>query len=148
MLSSILSSTRSSLTVNRYLRLMMLSCSEILLTVPLTSFSIYITTAGVTLAPWVSWEETHYNFSRVKHVPSFIWRHNRAYLISVEMSRWIYPFAAFIFFALFGFAPEARRHYAIAYWRILGHFGVKPAPKQAGLELPSCVMYLNLYSNL
>lgn len=84
-------------------------------TVPLTAYSIYINNDGVTLEPWVSWSNVHYNFSFVEQIPALVWRSNHAFLISVELGRWIYPCCAIIFFLLFGFAEEARRHYRMAF---------------------------------
>ncbi|KAI0078459.1 fungal pheromone STE3G-protein-coupled receptor [Panus rudis PR-1116 ss-1] len=128
-------STATSMTVNRYFRLMLLSCLEILLTVPLSSFSIYINNYGLTLSPWISWEDTHFNFSHVEHITGAIWRSSRPYYVSVEMSRWIYPFSAFLFFALFGFAEEARRNYIRAFWWIANLVGIRrpsESPKSNG----------------
>lgn len=134
--SQLLSSS-TSLTVNRYFRLMLLACLEIMLTIPLSSFSIYINTHGLTLSPWISWTDTHFNFSHVEHIPAYIWRSDRQYTISVEMSRWIYPFSAFLFFGLFGFAEEARKHYSKAFWAISSLVGIhhKASPSVKGYPM-------------
>ncbi|CAL1697584.1 unnamed protein product [Somion occarium] len=120
----LLSST-TSLSVNRYFRLMLLSCLEMALTIPISSYSIYVNTAGLTLSPWISWADTHFNFSHVEMIPAVIWRSSHSYLISVEMSRWLYPCCAFIFFALFGFADEARRNYKLAFWAVAKCLGFR-----------------------
>lgn len=126
----LLSSSNSALSVHRYFRLMLLSCLEIALTIPLSSYSIYVNTAGLTLSPWISWADTHFNFSHVEAIPALVWRSSRTYTISVEMSRWLYPCCAFIFFALFGFAEEARRNYKKSFWAVVSVFGFKkPSPK-------------------
>ncbi|KAI0698257.1 pheromone A receptor-domain-containing protein [Cytidiella melzeri] len=112
--SEVLSSS-ASLTISRYFRLMLLSCLEMSCTIPVSVYSVYIITEGFTIAPWISWADTHYNFSFVEQVPAIAWRSNTHEMISMEMSRWVYPCASLLFFALFGFADEARRHYRKAF---------------------------------
>lgn len=114
------------MTPSRYMRLMALAVAEMLCTIPIGAYSIYINTAGVDLEPWISWSDTHYNFSFVEEVPAFEWMSNRSFTISVQMGRWVYPFSAFLFFALFGFAGEARKNYRLGYWWIAKRFGVVP----------------------
>ncbi|KAI0946033.1 hypothetical protein AcV7_010119 [Taiwanofungus camphoratus] len=123
--------TNKAMTTSRYFRLMLLSCAEMACTIPLGAYSIYINTAGVQLAPWVSWSNAHYDFSRVVEVPAVVWTSERSYLISVEMGRWIYPFSAFLFFSLFGFAKEAQRNYRLAFNWIVKLFGRKPSKAEA-----------------
>ena len=120
--------SNSSMSVSRYLRLVLLTIIDIMCTVPLGIYSIYIGNKGVGLAPWISWEETHYNFSRVALVPSLIWRSDPSFQTSVELTRWLPVLCAFLFFALFGFAEEAKKHYKSAFWAVLKPFGVHPRP--------------------
>lgn len=70
--SSLLSS--NSLNMNRYIRLMMLSISDMSFTVPFSIYIMYIGTHGIELAPWISWAETHYHWNRVEVVPASLWR--------------------------------------------------------------------------
>lgn len=130
----VVSSHGAGMTVSRYFRLMLLSISEMVCTIPIGAYSIYINTAGVTLSPWISWANTHAEFSHVEKVPAIFWRQNRAFLISVVMGQWVYVFAAFLFFALFGFAEEARRHYTTIFWWIMKWFGVRPKPKSDKMQ--------------
>lgn len=123
--NELLSST-NSMTVNRYFRLMLLACLEMMLTIPLSAYGIYINTYGLSLAPWVSWSDTHYNFSHVEIAPAVLWRTSKMFTVQVELDRWIYPCSALLFFALFGFAQEARRHYRAAFWWVAGKFGYTP----------------------
>lgn len=118
------------MSVSRYFRLMLLSCLEMALTLPLGVYSIIVNTSGVTISPYKSWADTHYQFWRVLEIPAVIWRIDQSNVISLEMGRWIYPLAAFLFFALFGFAEEARRHYRAAFWFAVKPFGFKPCPKR------------------
>lgn len=104
-------SSNSSLTPSRYLRLMALACVEMMGTTPLAIFLVVINVTAQPMQPWVSWGETHYNFSRVEMVPSVIWRMNHRVVIGFEFTRWSAPACAITFFLFFGFAAEARRHY-------------------------------------
>ena len=81
------------------------------LTVLLSVFSIYLNSHGIQLAPWISWENPHYDFCRVEFVPSVNWRSIPALNTSVEQTRWLFPLSAFLFFALFDFASEAQKQY-------------------------------------
>ncbi|KAH9911224.1 putative fungal pheromone GPCR, STE3-type [Fomitopsis serialis] len=127
-------SNNKAMTSSRYFRLMLLSCAEMCCTIPLGAYSIYINTDGVELSPWVSWSNAHFGFSRVVMVPAVDWTSDKPYLISVEMGRWIYPFSAFLFFALFGFAEEARRNYRDALRAVAMRFGVLPSTKTSALR--------------
>ncbi|KAF9007123.1 STE3-like pheromone receptor [Cyathus striatus] len=131
-----LMSSNSALNMSRYVRLMMLAIIDIMCTIPLGIYVIYIGNKGVTLEPWISWEDTHFDFARVGLVPALIWRSNRDLLISIELTRWLPVFCAFIFFGLFGFATEAQKHYHMFFWATLKPFGFKPSQKIVGSLLP------------
>lgn len=126
-------SSNSSMTTSRYLRLVFLALIDIMCTVPLGVFTVYIGNKGVTLAPWISWEDTHFNFSRVGLFPALLWRSDPSIRTSMELARWLPVVCAFLFFALFGFAEEAKKNYRKAFWAVMKLFGVYPAPpKQKG----------------
>ncbi|KAJ7840635.1 pheromone A receptor-domain-containing protein [Mycena leptocephala] len=69
-------SAHANLNLNRYVRLMALVSIDLLLTVPLAAFVLYSNVAIIGLSPWpwVSWADTHSNFSRVVQVPGIYWR--------------------------------------------------------------------------
>ncbi|KAM5538793.1 hypothetical protein V8D89_007515 [Ganoderma adspersum] len=123
-------SSNTSLTVSRYLRLIALCCTEMALVTPLSAFSIYINTAGLHIQPWVSWANTHYNFSFVELFPTVVWQAKLASHVAIEMGRWVYPCSGILFFLLFGFADEARKFYGAIFWRVARVFGI--SPKQQG----------------
>ncbi|KAK0435341.1 putative pheromone receptor [Desarmillaria tabescens] len=125
------SQSNSSMNTSRYLRLMILALVNMLFALPLGIYVIYIGSKGVRLAPWVSWADTHYGFSRVDQIPALIWRGDYGYEVAVELTRWLSVFCAFLFFALFGFASEAKKQYRLAFWKVSGWFGFKPAPSRA-----------------
>ncbi len=132
-INSVLSKSCASLTTSRYLRLMVLSCVEMSTNVPLGAYSIYINIGGVTIARWTNWADVHYNFWFVEKFPETVWKRNHQFFVAVEMGRWIYPCSAIVFFALFGFADEARRQYSALFWSIARKFGFQPRVRQGTL---------------
>ncbi|KAI0668933.1 putative fungal pheromone GPCR, STE3-type [Trametes maxima] len=138
-------SRSASMTVSRYFRLLLLACIDMACNVPLTVLNMYINNDGVNMSPWVSWANTHYNFSHVEQIPALFWRQNRAFVVSAELGRWIFPCCALIFFALFGFAEEARKHYSAVFWAVAKRLGyTKPeCTRSAKQSLPSFVRASN-----
>ena len=65
--------------------------------------------------PWISWSDTHFNYSQVDQYPALLWQMNRNSYISLELSKWLPVFCAAVFFCFFGFAEEARRNYGRAF---------------------------------
>ncbi|KAJ6498392.1 pheromone A receptor-domain-containing protein [Mycena vitilis] len=104
-------SSNTNLNLNRYARLMALAATDLLLTIPLSVWVLYVNAAVVGLAPWVSWGDTHSDFSRVVQVPGVFWRADAYTAASVETTRWATVACALLFFAFFGFADEARKNY-------------------------------------
>jgi len=109
-----LASSHSNLNSNIYIRLMCLAGIETLFTVPLCSFFLYQNIKNG-LFPWISWEDTHYNFSRVEQILAMYWRSDRIVNVNLETSRWLIVVCAFTFFAFFGFADEAKKNYRSMY---------------------------------
>ncbi|KAF8486997.1 STE3-domain-containing protein [Russula ochroleuca] len=100
---------------NRYFRLIALSAAQISCSLPLSIFSIYSNAHYQTIYPWISWENTHFHYSFVGQFPSVLWRSSSVVQLMLELTRWNIVLSAFLFFAFFGFAEEARKHYRIAY---------------------------------
>ena len=105
-----------------YIRLMLLAGVEILGTIPLASFFLALSIKQG-LTPWVSWADVHSYYSVIYQVPSIVWKHDRYQAVELEMFRWLLVLCAFIFFAFFGFAEEARTNYRRVYRWLVGHFG-------------------------
>ena len=116
-LAEFLSST-SSIAANRYLRLMIIATIEMLCTVPISSYGLWLNISSAEIQPWISWADTHFNYSKVDLYPAILWRLNHPAVIGIELSRWLPVFCALVFFALFGFAEEARKHYRSALARV------------------------------
>jgi pheromone a factor receptor len=118
--SEMMSSNRN-LNRGRYIRLMALSAIEILGTIPIgTYFIVYNAKKHVT--PWQSWSKTHDQklYSHIFQVPASVWRNTPDDYIGLDMFRWLLVACAFVFFAFFGFADEARRHYRLVYKTLIG----------------------------
>ncbi|THH15868.1 hypothetical protein EW146_g4686 [Bondarzewia mesenterica] len=120
--NDVLSSSRN-LNQSRYFRLMALAGIELLGTIPISSYSIYLNVTTNQVQRWISWEDTHSNFSRVRQIPAVLWRLSHQEMVSVELSRWLLVLCAFIFFTFFGFADEARKHYRLAYTSVASRLG-------------------------
>ena len=108
---------------------MALACTEMLCTTPLALFSIVLNATAAPVVPWVSWEETHYDFDRVGEIPAVIWRSSHPLVVGYTLTKWSSVICAFIFFIFFGFAAEARKHYSSAFIKLLLVCRLKkPAP--------------------
>ena len=121
-----LTSTGSSLTANRYFRLMALATVELLCTTPMSAYAIYLNVTAGPLRPWKGFADAHFNYSQVDQYPAVEWRMDYLSVVSLELSRWSLVFCAFAFFGFFGFAEEARKHYRMAYWAIAKKAGIMP----------------------
>jgi len=107
-------STNGNLSSSRYFRLMGLAGIEVLCTVPLACYSIYLNLTSVPLQAYVSWDYAHANFGLIDQIPSVAWQADPVEVLSIELSRWFIVICAVVFFAFFGFADEARRNYRLA----------------------------------
>ncbi|TFY61867.1 hypothetical protein EVG20_g6899 [Dentipellis fragilis] len=121
--------SNNSLTASRYIRLMALATTEMLCTTPLAIFVIYLNATTEPVEPWRGFADAHFAFSRVEQIPAVIWQMNHELVISLEFSRWSNPLCAFVFFAFFGFASEARKHYRLAFLAIAARVGYRPSAK-------------------
>jgi Pheromone A receptor len=109
------------LSRGRYFRLMALSATEILGTIPLGTYFIVTSAKGV--QRWESWAEIHSNYSDVRQVPSNVWKNNPFSAGGLEIFRWSLVACALIFFGFFGFADEACQHYRCVYTSIASRIG-------------------------
>jgi pheromone a factor receptor len=101
---------------------MAISATEILGTIPLGTLLI-VKNAKLGVHPWRGWAYTHDHYSVVHQVPASIWKNVPDGAFGLEMYRWLLVLCAFLFFALFGFADEARRHYRSVYASIASRIG-------------------------
>lgn len=132
--------SNSSLTMSRYFRLMALAGVELLCTTPLSIFLMVLNLSAQPLDPWISWQDTHSNFSRVRLFPAEVWTLNRWLAVGIQVNRWSGPFCAFIFFAFFGFAAEARKNYRNAIFKLLVVCRLERDPSSPRKTLPGSVI--------
>ncbi|KLO16520.1 STE3-domain-containing protein [Schizopora paradoxa] len=104
-------SQNKSLTVNRYFRLMALATIELICTIPFATYFIIINSSGGQVFPYKGWADLHFHWSFVGQFPATLWRLDHKAEIALELTRWLVVVCAFVFFAFFGFADEARRNY-------------------------------------
>ncbi|KAI0056903.1 STE3-domain-containing protein [Artomyces pyxidatus] len=114
----------TAFTVSRYFRLMGIAMTEICCTTPLAIVVIILNATDAPMDPWKGWDDAHFDFSRVDQVPAVFWKMNPITHASVELSRWLVPLSAFLFFALFGFAEEARKQYRKAFQMVVVLLGI------------------------
>jgi hypothetical protein len=125
----------SNLSSSFYLRLMCFAGLEIIGTVPLASYHLYLALSH-SIEPWTGWRDVHSHFSHISFVPRAIWE-NSSSKASLEVSRWTRVICAFNFFALFGFAEEARTNYHAVYLTVAKHIGLSTAsPKPSDSPRP------------
>ena len=94
----------------QYLRLMAISATDILGSIPLGTYNM-VFDAKLGIEPWKGWASMHSHYSEVDQFAGFIWKNDPKTVTSLEMFRWSLVACAFIFFALFGFVVEAREQY-------------------------------------
>lgn len=108
-------SCNASLNASRYFRLMTLATIELCCTTPTALYGMWLNLEDSKVQPWISWADTHWHYSKVDQYPALLWRMDRIGAIGFELTRWAPVACAFIFFGIFGFADEARRHYRYAF---------------------------------
>ncbi|TFK32932.1 pheromone A receptor-domain-containing protein [Crucibulum laeve] len=108
-----LQNSNSALTTSRYFRLMAMAIVQMFWGVFIISINMWFTYRNG-LRPWTSWEDVHFNFSRVGIFPTV--------LTPVSIQRWTYfiwwtmPITSVLFFAFFSFGQDAIKEYT-ACWR-------------------------------
>ena len=100
------------MTYDRYWRLIALSSADFCFTIPMALQSIIVNSL-LGVHPWISWVDTHSNYSRVLQVPRALLDLHPIDVYSIEISRWAAVLCAFVFFGFFGFAGEARKNYIL-----------------------------------
>ncbi|KAJ7809993.1 pheromone B alpha 1 receptor [Mycena olivaceomarginata] len=124
-------SSSNNLNLNRYVRLMLLAGTDIAMTIPLSIWVLWVNARIVGISPWISWADTHSNFSRVVQVPGVIWRSDPYTVASLETTRWVTVVCSLLFFAYFGFADEAMKNYRGAWWSVAKRVGYSGATSSA-----------------
>lgn len=103
---------------------MALASTELLCTIPISSYGLYLNLTAAPMNKWISWSDTHFNYSKIGQFPSALWRVDHTTAVAFELSRWSAVFCAFVFFGFFGFAGEARKNYRLAFQTIIRILGI------------------------
>ncbi|KAG5649612.1 hypothetical protein H0H81_002851 [Sphagnurus paluster] len=141
-------SSNTTLTINRYFRLMALATVELMMNTPITAYGLYLNAIRTDIYPWKSWADIHFDWYTIDTFPAIFWRSNSLQVVALELSRWSPVICAFTFFAFFGFADESRKHYRLAYWAIAKRFGVSPpSPPSKSSSVFSFVFLLDGLAN-
>lgn len=102
--SALLHSSGTGLTKRRYIRLMLLSLIEILITWPLNIYVFVYNIKYVAFQPYKSWDYVHEGFGKV-YILSY--EGNRpATKAALQIGRWAGLAAAIVFFAFFGLSKQ------------------------------------------
>ncbi|KAF9494768.1 pheromone receptor [Pleurotus eryngii] len=124
----------SSLTVNRYFRLMSLATLELSFNTPISAYGLYLTITSSEIQPWRGLADAHFDWYTIDTFPAVLWRGNRTVVTTLELTRWSIVFCGLVFFAFFGFAEEARRHYRMAYEAVAKKLGILlPRPSSGAM---------------
>ena len=120
--------------MNHYYRLSALALVNIIFTVPLAAYALWFNVSeGV--YPWISWENTHVDYSRVDLFPAVEWRQDQRTVVALECTRWFTIFAAFVFFGLFGTSVQACQRYRAVVSKFTKHS--QPNAHQPDPHIPS-----------
>lgn len=92
--------------------------------IPLSITTIVLNATRAPVYPWISWDDTHYGFSRVDQIPAVLWRSDPNANTGLEMTRWLVVVCGLVFFAFFGFADEAQKHYKLAFNSVAKRVGL------------------------
>jgi pheromone a factor receptor len=112
------------------MRLVALAMMEMICTTPLAAFIIWLNVTAQPPTPWDGLADAHFQFSHVRQTPAILWREDHLLSVSLELTRWLAPVCAIVFFAFFGFAEEAPRHYLVA---VMKSFGFMPRSPQSSV---------------
>ncbi|KAH9976680.1 pheromone A receptor-domain-containing protein [Lactifluus volemus] len=114
-------SSHEGMRRSRYIRLMLLASSEMIITVPYSSFLLStVFKAGLYK---FHWSTLRHNYTHVPQYTTVQWQSDPVTRVILEVDVWSLVYCAFIFFAFFGFADEARVHYRRAYSSITRRVG-------------------------
>jgi pheromone a factor receptor len=103
-----LSNSNAALSTTVYLRLLMVVIVQMTSGILVTGASIVLTGKSG-LNPWISWENTHLDFWRIRQFPEVIIDIQGK--SQLEAFFWVIPVAAVVFSAFFSFNDEVTKEY-------------------------------------
>lgn len=126
-------SAQMNINEKRYFRLTALGATDVLFTIPISTYYLYNATQHF-LGAW-DWNIVHNTDYVVVTVSAAVWRANTTMLVNQELNRWIYILCAVLFFGFFGLTEEARRPYRFLVtplYQVVQRFMGKAERGQAG----------------
>ena len=120
----LVASPATGLNTDRYMRLMALASTELVIVLPLNILSLS-SALSHGLRPWVSWAYVHSGWMRVSYFSRLIYTLDRKWYIEFSVARWAIPVSGILFFLFFGLSSEARKDYVRVLDFVLCMFGVK-----------------------
>jgi len=109
-----------------------LATVDFTITVPFAIWVIVQNSVFAEVRPWVSWADTHWGYFRVFQIPAVTYDHTTVVLL--ELYRWPAVLCAFLFFAFFGFADEAKKNYRLLGSSISKRFGFTTFTESAAIS--------------
>ncbi|OCH88490.1 STE3-domain-containing protein [Obba rivulosa] len=100
--------SNTSLSTNRYLRLMAMAVAEMIWGTALTTFTLIMNVVPGLLV-WDNWADVHSDFDRVDMFPTVLI--SPSYLAQLMLVWWAIPISAYLFFLFFGFGGESVQDY-------------------------------------
>ena len=122
------------MTYSRYWRLIALASTDFCFIIPLATWNIVANAEWGVVSPWVSWDDTHWGYSRVFQFPRPLINLAPFGTAPLETQRWASVVCAVVFFAFFGFADEAKKHYRLLASTVTKRFGYTTFTETAAIS--------------
>ncbi|KAJ2936220.1 hypothetical protein H1R20_g874, partial [Candolleomyces eurysporus] len=129
-----LKSRNTGLTTSRYLRLISMAIVQMVWSLAVTSYTLYVTTVGIPLRPWTNWDDVHSDFWRADLFPAIL-APKKLRDVSYALW-WMVPATTFIFVAFFSFGQDALEEYKKCFVWIKTRIFRIPPPSEKGLPRP------------
>ncbi|KAB5588131.1 Pheromone B alpha 3 receptor [Ceratobasidium theobromae] len=125
--NQVLNNSRTGINMSRYFRLMALSSTEMVFSLP---FALYLLINNLQNKqyPWISWNDTHYMFSQPVKFPAIVLKTFPTSYRVLLVNLWVLPGGGFIFFIYFGLGGEAASAYKEIFYKLVAPFGIRPRP--------------------
>ncbi|KAG8789546.1 a-factor receptor [Ceratobasidium sp. 428] len=124
--SDILSDSSTGRTMSRFFRLMALSATEMVFSLPLSIYSITSDLRLAPIKPWISWEYARRHVLVINSIPYEVFQEAPLRSrVGIDLNRWLVPSCAFAFFVFFGVSSEGNDGYKRGFRRVADLIGIK-----------------------
>ena len=139
--------TNANLNSSRYFRLMALAGADVIISTPIQIYVVVLSSKQI--LPWISFAETHGGYDRIDQFSALQWKNIPIINTIFTISRAFTIVSALIFFAFFGLADEARKHYKSGFKSVLKCLGLSSSTAGSagsGSQLSGCnLAYVSLF---